>query len=109
MKPRFTIAHILLFTAIIGLIYGWYLDRTQLNNRCQANKESLQMVVASVNIYDSEIQRPLKTLFLTRLTQDQNDDIQYLRHQLDYVKGECQRAYDFFRIQFDRAKRVEIK
>lgn len=47
MKPRFTIAHILLFTAIVGLIIGGTLDRAQLNKRYQANTTSRTTVLAT--------------------------------------------------------------
>ena len=109
MNPRFTIAHILLFTAIVGLIIGWILDRTQLNKRYQANTELLQKVLASVNTYESEIQPHLVNCFAEGLTQDQFSDINYLRNEVFDLKSECHKAYDFFVIQFGRQRRGEIK
>ena len=42
---RFSIRDILLTTLIVGLALGWYLDRTQLNRKCKANRQSLDAVL----------------------------------------------------------------
>jgi hypothetical protein len=49
MKPRFSIANLLLFTAIVGLILGWILDSRQLNQRYQANTASLNYLLGKLS------------------------------------------------------------
>ena len=44
MKPRFSISNLLLLTALIATVLGWYLDRTQLSQKYQVNTALLTSI-----------------------------------------------------------------
>ncbi len=48
MKPRFSIANMLLAITLICVCITWYLDRTQLNKKYQANARAFRALVDGI-------------------------------------------------------------
>jgi hypothetical protein len=109
MHIRFSIRDILLLTAVVGLIIGWTLDRTQLNIRYQANTASLKTVLGRVHAYDTQIQPRLNTLSEKYRSQDRVDDVNYYRRECGNLEMELDRAREVFALLLRPMTATEIK
>ncbi len=109
MKVRFSISNLLLLTAIVGIVIAWYLDRTQLNKKYQANTASLKTVLGRVDAYDTEIQPLLKQLSDKYRPRYRRDDIDYYRRECDDLELEIEQTRKLFSKSLSPLTQTEIR
>ena len=109
MTPRFSLANMLLAITLICVCIAWYLDRTQLNKRYQANTASLKAVLGRVDAYDTESQPNFKQVLEKYSPQYRGDDTSYYRRERDDLKLDIERARELFSKLLRPLIQTEIK
>lgn len=56
MRLRFSISNLLLLTAIVGIVIAWWIDRSQLDKKYQANRDTLYSILSDTGKVRSALQ-----------------------------------------------------